>query len=171
MKNKYNLVLLPVAGCDAAVQYANCLASIADRYLLGTHSLPHVTLYQFEAEARELDDIWLRAERALGGASIELTFEQISWKTFGNDIFWVALLPNHRRELEAMHRVAADALHLPMKPAYDPHMTLINTKDVSREKWVREVLSHAYTPINAHFSLALGHSDDVGQFTSVINSA
>lgn len=50
MPKKYNLALIPVSKGVEAVRFAKKFAGLADKYLLGDNSLPHVTIYQFEYE-------------------------------------------------------------------------------------------------------------------------
>ncbi len=167
MKNRYNLALIPSSESDAVVKYAHFLLDIADGYLLGEHSLPHVTLYQFQANESDIESIWEKAYSELNQTSIELAFEKFSCITFDRTVFWVSLLPDNDDVLMKMHSIVANVIKQPVKPSYDPHMTLINTKDSSYENLVNK-LAKIYTPIKDTFVLALGRSDDIGQLIEII---
>lgn len=167
MTKKYNLALIPMSKGDEVVAFAKKFSRIADMYLLGERSLPHVTLYQFQAEEKNIDIIWEKVCDGCQQKSINLEFNKFSCITFDNNIFWVSLLPDNCEVLHRMHDIIADILSLPSKKTFDPHMTLINTKDREYEKEVAK-LSSFYEPIKDKFILSLGVSDDIGQLTEVI---
>lgn len=160
---KYNIALVPVHKGEQVVAQANVLSKIADSYLLGEHSLPHVTLYQFETHEDDINSIWNKTCDKLSHVLIELTFTHFSCITFDQKTFWVSLIPNKRDLLIQMHKQVVGILNQPVKKNYDPHMTLINTKDHSCHDLVNKLAEH-YSPIQDHFMLALGRSDHVGQF-------
>lgn len=167
MKNKYNIALTPATNSDVVVSVSQEFSSMADKYLLGNDSYPHVTLYQFEAEEEELDKIWDGICNKIGDEPIDLRFEKFSCVTFNNNVYWVSLMPDAREALSEMHNIVADVLKLPIKKTYDPHMTLINTKNKNYEMEVNKY-SEAYVPINDSFVLTLGKCDEIGQLTEVI---
>jgi len=169
MKNRYNIALIPIKESESVIKCAHFLSNVADSYLLGKSSLPHVTLYQFQANESDIRSIWERACSELSQTSIELTFKKFSCITFDQTIFWASLLPDNEDALMKMHRTIADIIKQPVKANYDPHMTLINTKDPSYENLVNK-LSNIYIPIQDIFVLALGKSDEIGQLTKVIYS-
>ena len=165
---KYNLALTPVSTGDEIVKCAIQLSKLADKYLIGKDSLPHVTLYQFNAEEKIIDDIWKRVKEAWKEEPpIELEFKEFSCVSFDGVIFWVSLLPNNRDKLHEMHGLIAQVLNKPTKKNFDPHMTLFNTKNKDCEKDVGAIKSF-YKPISDVFVLSLGHSDDVGQLTKIL---
>lgn len=164
---KYNLALTPVSKGDEAIQCANQLSKLADKYLLSKDSLPHVTLYQFEAEEKEIEDIWRRVEQIWKEEPIELEFKEFSCISFDKTIFWASLLPNKGDELQRMHRLIAELLSKPIREKFDPHMTLFNTKNKDYEKDV-DAIKASYKPISDIFVLSLGHSGDVGQLTKIL---
>jgi 2'-5' RNA ligase len=67
-----------------------------------------------------------------------------------------------------MHGLIAHIINLPIKKSYDPHMTLISTKNKEYEKEVKKFLS-LYEPISDKFVLSLGKLDDIGQLIEVIH--
>ncbi|GEM_PF-2255357 len=168
MKKKYNLALIPVSKSNDAVTLSNKFSDMADKYLLGVNSLPHVTLYQFQAEEKEINHIWEQVCDAWGEEPIDLVFNKFSCITFDNNIFWVSLLPNNCEALYKMHGFLANTLQLPAKKTFDPHMTLISTRNEKYEQKVSQ-LSGSYKPIADSFILSLGASDDIGQLTEIIH--
>jgi 2'-5' RNA ligase len=164
---KYNLALTPISHGDEVVKCANQFSSMANTYLLGENSLPHVTLYQFEASERLIEDIWKRVNESWKKDLIELKFEEFSCISFDNEIFWTSLLPNNRENLFKMHALIAELLGKPIKSNFDPHMTLFNTKNSDYKNDV-ELIKSTYKPISDTFVLSLGHSDDVGQLSKII---
>lgn len=167
MAKKYNLALIPISKGNEAITLANKLSHIADKYLLGERSFPHVTLHQFQADEKDIDIIWKKVCEEWQQKSINLEFNKFSCVTFDSNIFWVSLLPVDCDVLHRMHGFIANFLSLPVKKTFDPHMTLINTKDREYEKEVAK-LSSFYEPIKDNFVLCLGISDDIGQLTEVI---
>lgn len=168
--NMYNLALTPVSKGEEAVKYAERLAKFADKYLLGEASLPHVTLYQFEAHEKGIEAIWMHVGKFWNEEPIELEFKQFSCLSFDNNVtFWPSLLPDNCIKLQNMHSVIAKALDKPIKENFDPHMTLLSTKNKDFANCM-EALKNSYQPISDEFILSLGHSDDIGQLTKIIFS-
>src|SRR3990167_8909696 len=112
MKNKYNLALIPVSKSDETIELAKKFSTIADEYLLGDRSLPHVTLYQFQAEEKEINHIWEQVCDIWEERSFALTFSKFSCVTFDNNIFWISLLPDNCDALHKMHSHIANTLRL-----------------------------------------------------------
>jgi len=167
MKRKYNLALVPQTNADEVVSFARKFSSIADKYLLGKNSNPHVTLYQFEAEEKEVDDIWARISDQWEEKLITLEFSKLSCVTFDNITYWVSLLPDKSALLHKMHSHIADMIGLTVKKSFDPHMTLINSKNKDYRNEVQR-LSPGYHTIADTFILCLGRSDDVGQLIEIL---
>lgn len=149
------------------VALAKKFSNMADGYLLGEKSLSHVTLYQFQAEEKEIDYIWEKISGMWKEKPVYLAFNKFSCITFDNDIFWVSLLPDNCDILHKMHGFIASILKFPIKKSFDPHMTLINTKDKEYEKEVAK-FSDLYKPITDTFILSMGISDDIGQLTEIV---
>lgn len=168
MPKKYNLALTPVTKGGEIVTFSQKFSNIADKYLLGKSSLPHVTLYQFDAEEKEIDTIWEGVRRVWEEKPVELEFNKFSCISFDNIIYWVSLLPRDCSALHEMHGIIARILGLPPKKNFDPHMTLINTKDKTYEKEV-DKSRPSYVPITDTFVLTLGLSDEIGQLTEVVH--
>jgi hypothetical protein len=169
MKAKCNLALVPTTQGEAIVKFAKYFSHIADQYILGEYSLPHVTLYQFICEQDQLDGVWERVTATLQKKSLSLAFDELSCVTFDHEIYWISLLPHFCDALITMHHLVADLIHEPVKKNYDPHMTLINTKNTSYQTEVDKMVRF-FVPIRDQFILALGKSDDIGQLTDVLFS-
>lgn len=167
MKNKYNLALVPMSKSGEFIDVAHKLLSISGNYLLGKNSLPHVTLYQFDAEDNEIAAIWSKICEMWHGKSIDLELAEFSYITFDNDTYWISLLPKNSEVLHKMHLLIADILKLPSKKNYDPHLTLINTKNNRLQDEIKRI-EKSFVPITDVFRLSLGRSDEVGQFTEII---
>lgn len=166
MLKKYNLALMPISKSNEVVSFAKKFSDLADQYLLGESSLPHVTIYQFEVEEKEIDGIWSRVSEIWKESPIDLEFKKFSCITFDNSTYWVSLLPNNCEKLYEMHALIADIINLPIKKTFDPHLTLISTKNKEYEKEV-ERLSSSYMPISDKFVLSLGMADEIGQLIEV----
>ena len=67
-----------------------------------------------------------------------------------------------------MHSLIADIIKLPIKKNFDPHITLISSKNKDYKKEADEI-SRSYTPITDTFILTLGKSDAIGQLTEIIH--
>ena len=158
---------MPMNISDEVVRLSHTFSEYADRYILGEKSLPHVTLCQFEANEDEINRIWEKICEKWREEPIDLRFEKFSCLTFDNQVYWISLLPNNTDALHGMHGKIADIINQPVKKSFDPHMTLINTKNKEYETKVDEY-SRTYKPIRDMFLLKLGKCDDVGQFTEVI---
>jgi 2'-5' RNA ligase len=168
MQKKYNLALIPTKNSAAVIALAQKFSAIADKYLLGEKSLPHVTLYQFTAEEKEMDLLWKKICNIWHKKPIKLTFNEFSYLTFDNKIHWLSLLPNKNNILHEMHNTIASILQLPSKKTFDPHMTLINTLNQYYKEKVAPLI-RLYVPIADSFALALGTSDDIGQLLKLIH--
>jgi 2'-5' RNA ligase len=169
MKMRYNLALIPITQRDRITQLSQQLSTIANNYLLGKNSLPHVTLCQFLAEQSDLPLIWEEINDSVKSTSIPLVFKQVSCLMI-HDFFWVSLLPDSSDALLQMHYSVATIIKTPLNQSfehYDPHMTLINTKEKSYVRIVNQLLGPPIF-IADTFTLSLGKSDDIGQLTEVI---
>ncbi len=167
MQEKYNIALVPTSKIEQNIQLSQNFSIIADQYLLSEKSLPHLTLYQFTENSDYINVIWKRMCDRIEQKEIYLTFKEFSCLTFDNEVFWTSLLPDKRIILSDMHKLVAEILNLPVKINYDPHMTLINTKNKDYEHFSMEQLKN-YTVIEDTFMLSLGESDEIGQFIKML---
>lgn len=167
MKKRYNIALIPFTRRQAFIELSHCFSTIADSYLLGEKSLPHVTLCQFETDESELDTIWKSVFALMPNASLQLTFSEFSCVT-KLSLNWISLLPDKIDILKKMHSEIASIIKTPLNKSfkeYDPHMTLINSKDPSYQKAIEKI---SYAPLTDKFTIALGRSDEMGQLTEVL---
>lgn len=170
MKNKYNIVFYPTSKHVEFTAVAQQFKAFSNEYLLGKNSLPHLTLYQFEEEDSALDAIWQQAQESLSQTTICLRFDKINYVPVSN-FYGLSLLPDNIEKLHELHGEVAKLLKLPVKTQYDPHLTLIISLNTDFETTMEEV-AKTLVPIEDEFTLALGTSDDFGQFQKVIfNSA
>lgn len=176
MIKKYNLALTPCTKGHDVIALAQQFAPIADQYLLSElpskRSLPHVTLYPFEVDEKQIDSIWKQVCAAWNEQPIKLNFTNFSCLTFGGGIYWVSLLPdkNYSNDLHRMHDLLKKTVNLPKQRVFDPHMTLISTKNKDYEQEVDKLVhSYVHALIVDEFVLSLGESDGIGQLIKIIH--
>lgn len=147
MKRKYNLALIPQTQADNIICFARRFSGIADQYILGKNSNPHVTLYQFEMEEAKLNDFWQRINEDWKEMPIILEFNKLNCVTFDNLTYWVSLMPTQITILHKMHSRISDMIRMPLKKNFDPHMTLINSKNKASENEIQRLapLYHSIT--------------------------
>jgi len=169
MKKRYNIALRPINQVHQFIEFARNFAFLADSYLLGKKSFPHLTLCQFFVEEMDLARIWRQVNDALDSRLIFLSFSRYSFIT-AKSYYWVSLIPDYCDVLFKMHYAVANIIRDPINRSfeqYDPHITLINTKAEDYEEKVKQNIP--VPPLLADtFILSLGKSDDVGQFVEVI---
>jgi 2'-5' RNA ligase len=171
MINRYNLAFIPTTEKDNIIKLAQNFSAISDQYMLGEKSFPHVTLYQFTAQESDISGIWESVRKSLDTQPITFVFEKFSCITVG-DKSWVSLLPDQNEVLQQMYNIVSERVKSPVKKTfnyYDPHMTLISTKEAKFEETANKV-AESYKPIKDDFVLSLGKSDDLGQLIEVIYS-
>ncbi len=167
MKKKYNLALVPLKKSNEFVKLASKFSSISEKYLLGNNSYPHVTLYQFEENEELINNIWQKVCEQWQYSSIILHLNTFSYITFDQNIYWISLLPSNSEVLHEMHALIANILLLPIKQNYDPHLTLISTKNAYYYDEIDKLSNNLKFTID-EFQLVLGKSDDIGQLTEII---
>jgi 2'-5' RNA ligase len=168
MKKRYNLALIPLTKANDIIKIAAAFSAFSYQYCLGECSLPHVTLYHFDYDETEIADLWEKALMVFPSEKILLTFSSLSVTNNIKQIYWLALMPNQRPQLQVLHQIIADLLSLPVKATFDPHMTLLNSQSSQQLKEAIQKIEKNYQPIIDNFVLALGKSDPVGQLTEII---
>jgi len=168
MKKRYNIALLPESSSESVINLSSQFSSASAGYLLGKQSLPHVTLYQFLSDPNDIARIIQNLESSKIPRSIDLIFSHFSYITFDDTIYWASLLPNRIDELNAMHRDVAGMIAHPIKENYDPHMTLLSTRDKNYVS-LFEPTEKVYTPIMDTFTLSIGESDNIGQLINIVH--
>lgn len=164
---KYNLALRPLTIHHEVTKLAQQFSGIADHYLLGSHSLAHITLYQFRIDEKEILPLWKNIITAWDPTPISLTLTQWEHSTYQGEMYWISLIPDHTERLHQLHQRIAQQLAKSPKQSFDPHMTLCNTKIPAPNEDVTTRLAH-YTPLTDQFVLTLGACDPIGQLTDVI---
>jgi len=167
MKRQYNLALMPQKKGAAVVEFAQNFSDLADHYLLGENSYPHVTLYQFETDEAALNALGERLKREWQERPLALEFNEWTYVTYDNSTYWLSLMPNQSEILHKMHAHIADLIQQPVKESFTPHMTLMNSKMKEGAKEI-QARWHLYATIADYFVLTLGKSDPVGQFTEIL---
>jgi len=172
-KYRYNIALLPVRGAEKVVRLSGEFANIAEGYRLGSHSLPHVTLCQFVAYPVVLEDLWRQVCTQTGCVQVELTFRKLSFTTSDQQVYWIALVPDEREMLQELHEQVTGIIGQPLNRAYanyDPHMTLVNTKNSAGKNLLLPV-EKAMQPLRERFVLSLGKADALWQYREVLYRA
>lgn len=164
----YNIALLPCKSSPQIISWASNFIKISDKYILGDRSFPHVTLYRFAAHTEEIKCIIQNISSSEIIKMIKLEFKNFNYISFDKLIHWVSLIPNQIEKLDYLHEAISEMLKKPVLENFDPHMTLLNTKNNECEKFV-EARIQSYAPIKDTFILSIGDSDDVGQLTKIIH--
>jgi 2'-5' RNA ligase len=81
-----------------------------------------------------------------------------------------SLMPYQHSALNKMHQIVANAVNIPANQSYDPHMTLINTKNAEYKNRADD-LAQSYVPIVDAFVLSIGECDEAGQFSKVLHKS
>ena len=168
MLKRFNVALIPTQANQQVIDCASHFSKIADNYLLGEHSLPHLTLYQFNASESDITSVIAKLASSPIANPIHLSFETFSCISFDQKVHWASLMPDKMDALTQLHQKVAAILGQPIKPSYDPHMTLMNTRQGDYEVLVDAVKKN-YEVIKDTFVLSIGESDEVGQYLKVIH--
>jgi 2'-5' RNA ligase len=166
MRKKYNIALLPTFQKNELLKVAQNFKEIADTYVLSETSWPHITLRQFWLEENQAYGIWNKVCTALQEHSITLELKDFSCIAI-DKIFWVSLMPDKGDVLTFMHQAITKILGLDANNNYDPHLTLVSSKDLNY-KSKTELFERTYSAIKDSFALAMGECDEVGQFIKII---
>lgn len=164
---KYCIALLPEENSDNFIALTESFAEVKKDYALGPNSFPHVTIAQFYTEENSLDELWNEIERNIDSIVLNLTFNTFSCITFDNMNFWISLLPTETEMLHELNSALNKILNTKLTRPYDPHLTLLSTKDSSYKEKSREHLNKSIS-ITDNFTVALGNCDDLGQFTKIL---
>jgi len=166
---RYNAALLALEP-HRYVREAQRFAKEAQGYLLGEHSLPHVTLAQFYANpqtyAAIVDDLHN------GGQIPQIQFNGFH---FGKDdhvegVWWVSLSIARDPALVHLHQFVCSILKRhqtePLNSSadlYRPHLTLARVQKIHLDGLTSPVLAPS------SFGFVVGESDEFGQFKKVLN--
>lgn len=164
---KFNVAFLPLQKGQELILLSKKLIFLNPEYQLGDTSLPHLTLCQFYAEESDIDTIWDNICDNVEVDTINLEFSDFSFVTFDNVTYWISLLPKDSGELHILHSKISSIVHSTSNKPYDPHLTLISTKDNFYE-FKGKPVSEGYKVISDRFILSLGECDSLGQFTRIL---
>lgn len=169
-EKRYNIALVSVQHPEAYIKLARkYFKQDSEGYLLGPHSLPHITLCQFLADESVLFTLIPELEKADKSPPIHLTGLRFSNKH--NSSLWGASISVRRSpELISLVEFVVNLLQkyklVPLNSVgdlYTPHLTLarvncINIKDFPKDIFIGDL-----------FTLALGESDELGQFIKILH--
>lgn len=164
--NRYCVALLPIKNADAFIALSQQI-SLEKDYKLGLNSIPHVTIAQFWFEKNKLEKLWETVIASIKVTPVNLTFKKFSCLTFDNSNYWISLLPTKIEELHRLHNHLNSIINIDLPRPYDPHLTLLSTKDTNYKEKAQPILNKNIS-ISADFIIAIGHCDELGQFTNIL---
>ncbi|WP_058534666.1 hypothetical protein [Legionella saoudiensis] len=163
--NRYCVALLPVRNTEAFISLSQQIPLEKD-YQLGLNSLPHVTISQFLLTENKLAKLW-ETVIEMDVLSLNLTFKAFSCITFDKINFWISLLPTKTEELNKLHTKLNPIVNVQSFRPYDPHLTLLSTKDPNYIGKAHSILKKDIL-LSDDFVIAIGNCDKLGQFTNTI---
>jgi 2'-5' RNA ligase len=167
---KYNIAFIPKSKADEFISLSKLKEKKELTYMLGEGSLPHVTVCQFYLEEDNLEETWREICTNSSYETISLTFKKYSHITFGNDIYWLSLIPEESEELNEIFDYVLKTVTPIRKDKYDPHLTLFNyLKKENPSELVENFIVHQDINIADEFELIIGECDKVGQLTSIVS--
>lgn len=166
---RYNFALLPTQRADAYIDVAQrYFKHHAVGYLLGEHSLPHITVCQFHALESVLPALMDGIQGVHTSPRVQLADLRFSNKPNTN-LWGASLLVKRSHELLILQQAVVNLLAshglTPLNPVgdlYTPHMTLAKVDAVDLKNFPKSIFEPN------QFALALGESDVLGQFTKVL---
>ncbi|MFJ1267110.1 2'-5' RNA ligase family protein [Legionella lytica] len=166
--NRYCVALLPIKNSDAFIALSQQI-SLEKDYKLGINSIPHVTIAQFWFEENKLEKLWETVIERIQVTTVNLTFKKFSCLTFDNNNYWISLLPTKIKELHELQHQLNSIIHINSLRPYDPHLTLLSTKDTNYIEKAQPILNKDIF-ISDDFVIAIGNCDELGQFTNIFSS-
>lgn len=170
---KYNIAFIPKKNQEQFITFAEKVHKAAGigAYLLGEHSIPHVSLCHFEAEELQIEKIWTEI-KFLNIESIKLTFDEIRSKSYHGHpkwggVSWVSLISDNLDQLKNIHLNVASIVKKPLNASfyqYDPHLTLLNSYN---EQACLAFNYKLLNPLIDDFFMSLGPIDKNGQLLKI----
>lgn len=169
-KEKYNIALISTGHPEAYIELANIFfKENSQGYLLGQNSFPHITLCQFMSDRSILPFIIVELEKVDRNPPIHLTGLRFSNKYNSN--LWAASLSVERTSaLMNLLQCVVDILYhhnlVPLNPTedlYTHHLTLAGVNGIQVKNFSKDIF------MDDLFNLALGESDELGQFTKILH--
>lgn len=171
---RYNLALIPKTKQPSFIACAQQFQDDTTDYLLGPQSIPHITLVQFRTDDDSvLEQIWHTASQAFTSLEMPLMLTGPHWidDMKREHFIWLQLMPHEPNDLHHIHmKLVAILNHYSILPInrslelYEPHLTLAHT---AHSAFIN-TLQAQHTEISDEFYLALGLSDEIGQFLKII---
>jgi 2'-5' RNA ligase len=167
-KIRYNAALLALDS-QRYVGEAQRFAKQAQGYLLGDHSLPHVTLAQFYANQQAYAAIVHDLQKVTNIPHLEFTGFNFGKDDREEGTWWVSLSIARNPTLMDLHQSVCTILKKhQIQPInrigdlYRPHLTLARIQKVHLE----DLSSAALDP--SPFAFVIGEADEFGQFKKVL---
>ncbi|MGN6670898.1 MAG: 2'-5' RNA ligase family protein [Candidatus Nucleicultricaceae bacterium] len=170
MQQRYNFALLSTGHPERYITAAeHHFQHLADGYLLGSESLPHITLAQFRADPEVLPA--LITALALVPHIIPIHLSGLGFSNKADTPLWGASLTVARSSnLLTLHQTVVHILaqHTlsPLNATgdlYRPHLTLARIHRLDVHDFKKDIFE------GDTFRLALGLSDELGQFKRVLH--
>lgn len=168
-KIRYNAALLALEP-QRYVKEAQRFSKNAQGYLLGEHSLPHVTIAQFYAGPQTYAAIVDDLEKINTIPQLHFNGFHFGKDEHEADVWWMSLSIAREPALVHFHQsVCAILKQHRIEPVsrsaelYRPHLTLARIHTVSLESLSATILEPA------SFSFVVGESDEFGQFKKVLH--
>jgi len=169
---RFNMVLLPKEKGAEFVLISQRFYSEGADYVLGEGSLPHVTIAQFEADGVSLNLFLEKIQPNLNNEMM-LHFSQLDCRSDLDrpECVWLSLLPVEDKMLHFLHKKIFSILQecgitciSKSLDFYYPHLTLLH---VPMANYKHNPQHPIY--IDDVFYVAIGLSDEIGQFVGAID--
>lgn len=170
MQQRYNFALLSTGHPERYIAAArHHFQHLADGYLLGPESLPHITLAQFRADPEAL--LPLIKALALVPHTIPIHLSGLGFSNKADTPLWgVSLTVARKSNLLSLHQTVVHILEQhalsPLNATgdlYRPHLTLARIHRLLVQDFAKNIFERDT------FQLALGLSDELGQFKRVLH--
>lgn len=145
-----------------------------DGYLLSDHSLPHITVCQFDCESeQEAMGVWQKfADLEIPSHQVRFTgVSYIKDTTSENNLYWAELSIERDETLMLIHEFAVKMLQNQgyacvnkIRNLYRPHLTLARFKlPLYMQAWPERILDNSVV-----FTFSLGLGDQNGQYLKIL---
>lgn len=169
----YMIALIPpqdmIMTCTQAAQ--KLFSSVSDDYLLSEHSLPHITVCQFECEQKQIAQaVWKEVASQITTHSVPVQLRGISFikgLEAHRGFYWAELAVARDEELMKMHRLAVVVTQArgltclnEIGDLYRPHLTLARIRlPKSLQTWPDDLLDSP-APFKLDFMLCSPYNEE-----------
>lgn len=144
---------------------------IADKYILGPQSIPHITLCQFYADLEIYPTVWQEVINLGNCPQPEFTGFSFIKDHQNPNLWWAEISVSRKSELvnfqnkvtHILKKNEIDCLN-DINDLYRPHLTLARIDKLEINSLDAQLLQ------SETFMLSIGVSDEVGQFTQMLHS-